>query len=90
MDFSLLKQDVQNLCDRTGDAEERISTQAETVNPLSVTMRDTTSELAALGAKNRRIEKSFSKEQSQICKVPETCGGPPSRKISLFLVAGHF
>lgn len=46
MDFALLKQDVQNLCDKT------LSSFWKTLNPLSVNMHITTSEMAALHAKN--------------------------------------
>lgn len=51
IDFSLLKQDVQNLHDRTGSAEKQISNVKDSLAPLSVSMCEISSELAALQAK---------------------------------------
>lgn len=48
IDFSLLKQDLQNLRERTGAAEEHIGSLEETVCPLSATMCAATYELVTL------------------------------------------
>lgn len=67
IDFSLLKQDVQNLRERTG-AEERFSSQEDTVHPLAATVRTATDELVSLGAKMEDLE-NHSQEQSPLCGV---------------------
>lgn len=56
IDFSPLKRDVQNLRDRTGAAEERISTVEDTRAPLTTTVHEASSKLAALCAKADALE----------------------------------
>lgn len=81
MDFSLLKQDVQNLRDRTGDAEERISTLEDTVHPMSVTIRDTTSEMAALRAKIDDLENRSRRNNLRFVGFPERAEGSHPEKF---------
>lgn len=56
IDFSLLKQDVQNLHDRMGAAEEPISSLEYTVHPLTATMCTTTDELVIVRVKLDELE----------------------------------
>lgn len=75
MDFSLLKQDVQNLRDRTGATEEQISTLEDTVHPLSITMHDTTSEMAAFHAKIDDLENGSCRKNLRFVGFPGACRG---------------
>lgn len=51
IDLSLLKQDVQTLCERTGAAEESISSIEDTLYPLFATVRVAKDEMESLKAK---------------------------------------
>lgn len=81
MDFSLLKQDIQNLRDRAGDMEEHISSLEDTVHPLSVNMRDNTGELVALRAKIDDLENRSWRNNLYFVGLPERAEGSHPEKF---------
>lgn len=84
MDFSLLKQDVQNLHDRTGATEESINTLKDTVHPLSIIVRDTTSEIPALRAKIDDLENHSCRNNLRFVGFPERAEGTHPEKFLYF------
>ena len=89
MDFSLLKQDVQNLRDRAGEAEEHISSLEDVVHPLAVTVRDHTGEMAALRTKINNLENRSRRNNLRFVGFPERAEGSHPEKF-LSLAEGHF
>lgn len=81
MDFFLLKQDVQNLGDRAGEAEERISSLEDVVHPLSATVRDHTGEMAALCAKIYDMENRSRRNNLRFVGFLERAEGPRPEKF---------
>lgn len=86
IDFSLFKQDVQNLCETTGATEEQISTIEDTLHPLSDTLCAATDEMTALKAKLDDLEDCS--RQNNLCFVGfHKCseGSHPERFLHLWL-----
>lgn len=79
MDFSLLKQDVQNLHDRAGGMEKRISPLEDTVHSMSVNMRDNTGEMAALRAKIDNLENRLHRNNLRFVGFPDRTEGLQGR-----------
>ena len=86
IDFSLLKQDVHNLRDRTGEVEGRVSSLEDVVHPLSATMRTATDELGALRAKLDDLENRSRRNNLRFVGFPEKSeGSRPERFLHQWL-----
>lgn len=81
MDFSLLKQEVQNLRDRTGANEEHVSSLDDVVHPLSATVRNHTGEMAALRVKIDDLENHSRRNNLRFVGFPERAEGSHPEKF---------
>lgn len=71
IDFSLLNQGVQNLRDRTGAAEDRISSIEDALHPLSATVRRATDEMVSLKVKQDDLENRSCQNNLRFVGFPE-------------------
>lgn len=85
IDFSLLKQDVQNLWDRTGATENCTSPVEDTLTPLFTTVQEATSELAALWGKVNDLENGSRRNNLRYVGFPEKCEGANPRALPAHL-----
>lgn len=81
IDFSLFKQDVQNLKDRTGANEERVSSLEDVVQPLSATLWDRTGEMATLRTKIDDLENRLCRNNLRFVGFPERAEGSRPQKF---------
>lgn len=86
IDFSLLKQDIQNLWERTGEAEECISSLEDTVHPSAATVCTVTDELVTLRAKLDDLENRSERNNLRFGGFPERSeGSRPERFLHTWL-----